>query len=274
MPGKSGSRKCSEPTEFKDVVPTQLEFRTNGGENKGYTRLSVRSIREGKDRGIQGRRTQKRTLGQRWGVGPVLPGPSLCALRYIVLPSRQQGPGKAKEVPTARIVTSQTQTCLFSSPSHQSAIWATERGIAGANTTSEPPSHWHLCDTQRHSTHRCLGHWPNKEIQDKPAVLSWPHPAGRQKQWQRGIALLCFMAPFRKRWNSPSVTPLRGCTPWHRRGAGTLLGQSYRPPATSQRMKSSNASLQTLHSNWQELLRGSVSAVLLKKDIRYTSASW
>lgn len=187
MPGKSGSRKCSEPTEFKDVVPTQLEFRTNGGENKGYTRLSVRSIREGKDRGIQGRRTQKRTLGQRWGVGPVLPGPSLCALRYIVLPSRQQGPGKAKEVPTARIVTSQTQTCLFSSPSHPSAIWATERGIAGANTTSEPPSHWHLCDTQRHSTHRCLGHWPNKEIQDKPAVLSWPHPAGRQKQWQRGM---------------------------------------------------------------------------------------
>lgn len=79
-----------------------------------------------------------------------------------------------------------------------------------------PLRHWYLWDSQRHSTQGCLGCWPNKEIQDKPAILSWPHPAGRQKQWQRGTALLCFHGTFREEMK---FTPLWGCTPKYRTGA-------------------------------------------------------
>lgn len=76
------------------------------------------------------------------------------------------------------------------------------------------------------------------------------------------------MAPFRKRWNSPTVTSLWGCTMWCRWEQGLSWRWSYGASATFQRMKTlcpSNFTLIDRHS--YEV----VFASFIKKEIRYTA---
>lgn len=118
-----------------------------------------------------------------------------------------------------------------------------------------PPSPWH-CMIPRDIQPRdvsCLGCWPNKEIQDKPVILSWPHPAARQAETMaKRNSPSVFNGTFQEEMKLPSVAPLWGGEqglPWR---------QSNGPPATSQRVKNSTACPQTLHTNQKEFLWGRV----------------
>ena len=243
---------------------------------KVRARSGVRNPSEGLGTGGNGEsRAEKPYKRQRWNVNPVLSGPEVAGLCTVAgCLSKLQEPGMAGKVPTSRTVKWPDKykhvPSLSPPPQRPPGLQKEAR-----QEPTPPPSPWHRMiprDIQPRDV-SCLGCWPNKEIQDKPVILSWPHPAARQAETMaKRNSPAVFNGTFQEEMKLPSVAPLWGWTTCWGGEQGLPWRQSNGPPATPQRVKNSTASPQSLHTNRQEFLWGRVCLWYYRK--RNQVCSW